>query len=314
MRILKIKGVLYFSLKLIEMLYLKNDLLNIAINPIGAELSGITSIKNHTPYMWDGDPDIWANYAPNLFPIVGMLKDNTYHYEGSEYHMPKHGFIRNNPDFKVVTHTETQLKLRLVSNEETLRLFPFKFQYDVVFELSDHKLSVSYHVTNLDNNTMYFSLGGHPAFKCPIFEDETYDDYQIVFENDETSETYLLNLQNGLVTTTTKPVFDTLNRINIHHRLFEHDALVFKDLKSRKVTLKSMNHGAVVSLHFDGFPYFGIWAKPNGDYVCLEPWMGIADSEDSNQQLTEKEGIMSLEADTTFEAIYTIEIHTAHLV
>lgn len=296
------------------MLYLKNDLLTIAINKIGAELSEITSTKNNTQFMWNADPNVWGNYAPNLFPIVGMLKDDRYFFEGKSYQLPKHGFIRNNSNFDIHEHTEKRLVLRLKDTEESLKIYPFKFEYDVIFELSNHKLNVSYRVTNLNHNSMYFSVGGHPAFKCPVFEDESYDDYQLIFEKDETSETHLLDLENGLVTSETKPVFDTSNSINLQHSLFDHDALVFNDLKSKNVTLKSINHGAVVTLHFEEFPYFGIWAKPNGDYVCLEPWIGIADSEDSNQKLIDKTGIISLEAAKTFEATYIIEMHTAHLV
>ncbi|MGJ8593089.1 MAG: aldose 1-epimerase family protein [Aquaticitalea sp.] len=296
------------------MLYLKNNLLNIAINPIGAELTEISSVKRGTQFMWNADPTIWANYAPNLFPIVGMLKNESYHFEGKDYQLPKHGFIRNNPNFKIDESSDARVVLKLQETLDTLKSYPFQFEYYVIFELDKHELTVTYKVVNTHMKTIYFSLGGHPAFKCPVYEDENYDDYRLVFENDETSETHLLNLENGLVTNETKRVFNTSNSINLYHELFEHDALIFKDLKSRKVKLKSNNHGTVITLHYKDFPYFGVWAKTNGNYVCLEPWLGIADSDNSNQQLTQKEGIITLEPHKEFEASYKIEIHTAHLV
>ena len=121
-------------------------------------------------------------------------------------------------------------------------------------------------------------------------------------------------METGLISSKTKPVFNNSNKIQLTHDLFNEDALIFKDLKSRKVTLKSDTYGAILSISYKEFPYLGIWAKPNGNYVCIEPWLGIADHEDTNQELKTKEGILSLEANKSFTASYTIEIHNNHLV
>ena len=96
--------------------------------------------------------------------------------------------------------------------------------------------------------------------------------------------------------------------------LFDEDALIFKDLKSRAVTLKHKKNGRVLSVKFDNFPYLGIWAKPKAPYVCIEPWLGIADSESTDQQFVNKEGIITLRPNTDFNATYNIEIDKAHLV
>lgn len=106
----------------------------------------------------------------------------------------------------------------------------------------------------------------------------------------------------------TRTVFDESNKINLHPHLFDKDALVFKNLNSSKVNLKSKRSGQVLSMEFKDFPYLGIWAKPNANYVCIEPWLGIADSVDSNRNFEDKEGILSLESNKKFIASYTIEI------
>ena len=67
-------------------------------------------------------------------------------------------------------------------------------------------------------------------------------------------------------------------------------------------------------MKFDGFPYLGVWAKPNAPYVCIEPWLGIADSETTNQKIEDKEGIIKLEPGSVFDASYSIEIDKRHLV
>lgn len=296
------------------MVTLQNNTLKITIKPIGAELCEIASTKNGNQFLWDADPSIWGNFAPNLFPIVGMLKDETYHFEGESYQLPKHGFIRNNPNFQIVEESIESVTFSLNYNNETLKSYPFKFEFFVEYRLVENNLHITYKVINVDSKPLYFSVGGHPAFKCPVYDGETYKDYQLVFETEELSQTYLLNLHNGLVTNETKSVFDTSNTIQLHEHLFDHDALIFKDLKSRNVTLSSAVKGPVLTVHFKDFPYLGLWAKPKANYVCIEPWLGIADSEDTYQELTTKEGIIALPANEQFNATYTIEIHKSHLV
>ncbi len=296
------------------MLTIQNGKLKIGIKKIGAELCEISSIINGTQFMWNANPDIWGNFAPNLFPIVGMLKEETYYFKGEKYHLSKHGFIRNNPNFQIVEESGDKICLKLSFDKESLNIYPFKFDYYVIYELNQNNLNITYKVVNLDSKAIYFSVGGHPAFKCPIYENESYSDYQLIFESEEMSETHLLNLQSGLVTNKTKPVFDTPKSIQLRHDLFDNDALIFKYLKSRKVSLCSRNNGKILSVHFEAFPFLGLWAKPNANYVCIEPWIGIADSENTNQQLTEKEGIIKLDEKEEFMASYTIEIHQPHLV
>ena len=296
------------------MVTLQNKLLKINIKKTGAELCEISSIKNGTQFMWNANPEIWANYAPNLFPIVGMLKDETYYFDDKPYHLSKHGFIRNNPNFQIIEDSKESVTLRLIYSEETLKNYPFKFEYYINYHLSQNKLKVSYKVINVDSKPLYFSIGAHPAFKCPVFENELYSDYELIFNKEETSKTYLLNLKTGLVTHQTEAIFDAPKTIRLRQDLFTHDALIFKDLKSRKVSLDSSSKGEILTVHFEDFPFLGLWAKPNADYVCIEPWLGIADNEDTNQQLIDKEGIIKLEAQKEFKATYTIEIHESHLL
>lgn len=292
---------------------LKNDILQVNIKSIGAELCAINSIKNDINFMWHADPNIWGSHAPNLFPIIGCMKDDSYIYDGKTYPMTKHGFVRHNDAFTVKKQTETKITFVLSSNAELLKMYPFNFEFKISYTLKDNILTVMHSIRNMDKKTIYFSLGGHPAFTCPLYENEDYTDYQLNFEKEENSESYLLNINTGLVTNKTKPVFDTSTTINLNGDLFNEDALIFKDLRSRKVTLEHKNKGRVLSVNFNDFPYLGIWAKPNAPYVCIEPWLGIADSETTNQMIEDKEGIISLGANSIFNASYSIEIDKRHL-
>ena len=294
--------------------HLKNSFLNINIKPKGVELCNITSVKNNTEFMWQADSEIWGSHAPNLFPIIGSLKDDSYIYDNKTYPMTKHGFVRKNEAFSIKNSSKTDITFLLNSNDDLYKMYPFLFEFEISYKLVDNVLTINHQVKNLDHKPLYFSVGGHPAFKCPLYSDEKYTDYSLEFEKAESSQSYVLNTESGLVTERTKPVFANSTSINLHQNLFNEDALIFKDLKSKKVTLKHLNKGPILSVTFRDFPFLGIWAKPNAPYVCIEPWLGIADSETTNQKIEEKEGIIALDTGKVFNASYSIEVEKRHLV
>lgn len=296
------------------MFILQNSHLKIAVNPVGAELQKITAIKNNMEFMWDGNPEIWNGHAPNLFPIVGALKDGVFIHEDKLYHMSRHGFARRNAGFSIINQSENNLSFKLTSSEDTRRQYPFEFEFLVSYLLMLNQIKITYTIKNTDIKTLYFSVGGHPAFKCPVYPDEVYTDYSLEFEHPDKSPTHLLNLNTGLFTSQIESVFKTPGSISLHPNLFDKDALVFKDLTSKQMVLKSKNYGEILNVKFEDFPFLGIWAKPNANFVCIEPWQGLADYENSDHILKNKEGIVSLEKDKTFDATYSIEIHEKHLV
>jgi len=286
---------------------IKNKKFEVSVKKKGAELCSFKSLDTNTEYIWTADPTVWASHAPNLFPVIGCLKEGSFLYRGKEYACPKHGFIRNNPDITLINAAENSLTFGLKYNEDTLKIYPFQFEYQITYILEGNKLIVRHNILNHGNETMLFSLGGHPGFNCPIHKDEKYSDYYLEFDKPETAPTWFV-MENGLIGKETKPVFDTPNRINLHKHLFDKDALVLKDLNSSKVTLKSKKSGGILSMEYEDFPYLGIWAKPNANYVCIEPWLGIADSIDSNRNFEEKEGIVSLAPKKRFIATYSMTI------
>jgi len=154
---------------------------------------------------------------------------------------------------------------------------------------------------------MYFSLGAHPAFKCPVLEGEKYNDYYLEFDQLETAYTYPI-LADGLMGEKTDLILNNKRVIDLNYHLFDKDALVFKNLKSSRVSLCSKISGKRVEVNYKGFDYLGIWAKPNANFVCIEPWMGIADGIDSDGDFEKKEGILKLNGHNIFKAGYSIEV------
>ena len=286
---------------------IKNDLLQITVKEIGAELCSIISLKTHKEYIWQGLPEVWAAHAPNLFPVIGCLKEDGFLYKGREYKCPKHGFIRKNSDVKLLETTANSLTFGLKYNEASLEIYPFKFEFNIRFILNENELFIEHKIVNHGDDQMLFSLGGHPAYACPLNKDETYTDYYLEFEMAESAPTWQVN-KDGLIARETLPFFENSRIIDLHPHLFDNDALVFKNLNSSKVSLKSRKSSQVLTVKYDDFPYLGIWAKPNGQFVCIEPWLGIADSVDSDRNFENKEGRVSLSAQKSFKATYSVSI------
>jgi galactose mutarotase-like enzyme len=207
----------------------------------------------------------------------------------------------------LANQTREELHFQLDYSEETLRIFPYKFRFNIFFRLEKNKIIVSHRIENLDTKTVFFALGGHPAFKCPINEGETYSDYYLEFEYEENTATTLLSA-NGLISDKIEQILTNTNILPLRMDLFDKDALIFKDLKSRKVSLKSHQSNQVLTVDFQDFAYLGIWAKPNAPFVCIEPWLGIADHESTDGDFLKKDGLIALPKGEIFTAEYSIQI------
>ena len=217
---------------------IENEHLKISVLETGAELCNIVNKENKKEYIWQADPKVWASHAPNLFPIIGVIKNEKYFYEGKEYSVPKHGFIRYNKNIRLKERSEHQLVFELLYSDETLEMYPFKFDFRIAFTLNEKSIEVSHHIINLDSKPLYFSLGGHPAFNILHFENEKIEDYALQFDRKMNLDTYLLN-NDGLVTSETKSILKDQSEIQLSENIFDNDALIFKNIKSKKVDLFS---------------------------------------------------------------------------
>jgi len=272
------------------MITLENDDIKADIHPRGAELHSIFSKKEQIEYLWNGDPSFWPRHAPVLFPIVGGLIDDTFIYQGESYHLEKHGFARDS-DFEVEDSTSTTATFLLKSNEETLKSYPFAFELRLKYRLEGAKVILDYEVSNPDQKPMFFSIGAHPAFKVPLTSGG-YEDHALVFSEVEEADSWAVS---GNYLTTPSRYLDGQQRLDLRHDLFYNDAVIFKDLKSTSISIVNNQNSHGLTYEFKGFPYMGIWAAKDAPFVCIEPWCGIPDSIEHDQNIETKEGIIRLE-------------------
>lgn len=286
------------------MIQIENKRIKITVNPLGAELCSLYSFDNKLEYMWQAGKE-WTKHSPVLFPIVGALKDNTYFYNGNKYMLPRHGFAREK-QFSIVEQTPQSVTFRLQYDEETLQVYPFKFILDLTYTLLENTLQVSYSVANVGEEEMYFSLGAHPAFNVPIEKDKNYEDYYLEFDANVNENIWLL--EGGLISTHSIPYMQNQSKLPLQKSLFEKDALVFKGFHSKTIKLSDSlaNHGFEFNLN--SCPFLGLWAATNADFICIEPWYGIADSVNTNQNLQEKEGILILNKNENWKYSWTVRV------
>lgn len=273
----------------------------IEVEKKGAELKSLK--LNGKEFMWDARPEFWGKTSPVLFPFVGGLKDGKFIYNGKEYESGRHGFARDN-EFELVEEGENFLKFLFKSNEETLKVYPFDFEFFITYEIKGNTVAVVYEVNNLTDGEMYFSLGAHPAFACD--EEIDYKDFYLEFDKKEDADLYLLD---GMYIKD-EPVEYLKNedRINLTKELFEGDALVFNNLKSDSLTLKNNKNKDFVKVSLTGFPWLGIWAPVGAPFVCIEPWYGVADFVSHNGKIEEKVAINKLDKGENFEATMEITV------
>jgi galactose mutarotase-like enzyme len=283
---------------------IENEYLSATINPRGAELDSLYNKREGQEYMWNGDSRFWGKKSPVLFPIVGTLKDNKYLFQNKEYELGRHGFAREK-NFKVSAETPTSITFSLEDDEETLKVYPFQFRFSLVYALNDKSLSVTYLVENKGGSKMYFSVGGHPAFRLPIADGFSYEDYFLLFNEEETTGRWPISAD-GLIEETPELFLNETDRLPLTKELFEKDAIVLKYLQSNEVELKSDKDTRGFKFSFDGFPFLGIWAAKGADFVCIEPWCGIADGVTGSGKLEDKEGIVELEKGGAFERSWRV--------
>ena len=286
---------------------IQNKSFSAEVNEKGAELCSFKSKETGLEYVWQGNKEFWGSTAPVLFPIIGALKNGEYTHNEKTYSVPKHGFIRNNQNLVIKNKDANAITFFYASNGVLKKDYPFDFEFEITFTLHKNTLNVAHKVTNIGTEEMLFSLGGHPAFNCPLLPNENYDDYYLEFDELQDLNSIVLS-SNGLLTDTKKSVVKNSSVLSLTKELFANDALIFKDIASKKVTLKSSNHSNSISVTYSDFSNLGVWAKHQAPFVCIEPWLGVTDHENSTGVFKDKDGIISLPKGQVFRANFEIAL------
>ena len=285
------------------MLYtVKNDYLTITADTFGAELHSIKG--GEIEYLWQCG-DSWKRYAPVLFPFICSPTGKKYYAKGKEYTMPaNHGFARDS-EFEFLKQTDNSVSFVLKSNEDTLKVYPYNFEFIVTYTLEKNRVIVSNLVKNTGNEDMYFYVGGHPAFNCPIEKNLKFTDYYVEYDK---NETIVQPLPDGK----SRVIIDGKNKYNLSRELFDFDVIMKDKPESNAVTLKSDKSNHAVTVEYPQSDCIAVWS-PTGDdnaaFVCLEPWTSVPTYADDDQPAIEdKKHAIKLGASESYDYKYAIKI------
>lgn len=283
---------------------LQNEQLKIEIDSFGAELKAVTRISDGRQYLWYADAKYWGRTSPVLFPFVGVPKNKEYRYAGKTYPMGQHGFARD-MEFTLESQEKNGIWFGLSSTEETLEKYPFAFRLHIGYELSGNEVKVLWKVENTDTKNMYFSIGAHPAFLCPINGEEDKKGYGLQFggltdvlhHHGNTPEG-LAVMEDGVL-----PLKD--GRVAFTPGFFDKCTYMAEGKQTGEVSLLDKEGQPYVTVLFDA-PLFAVWSPEgkNAPFVCIEPWYGRCDAVDFSGSLEERDYENRLAPEETFEAEY----------
>ena len=286
---------------------LSNDFLSVDISSAGGEIRSIRT-PDQKEYLWQGSPQTWEHQAPTLFPFIGRLTDGYYIYKGQKYTLDCHGFLKDN-ELVCEEHTSDRLVLFLEDNEVTKEHYPFSFRCTLIFSLERNVLKVTYKIDNLQDDTMYFGIGGHPGIIVPLDENLNFEDYYVEFESDSNPEQILLSAEH-FMTKSLKPLeLNEKKQLELNHPLFNFDALVLQNAGSL-VTIASDKSSRSVTMDFSDFPFIGLWQTEHSDpeFVCLEPWSSLPSYAGERTDLETQDNLISLEGHKTCTRSFSLKI------
>lgn len=264
----------------------------------GAMLNSLN--KNNTEYLWQGDAKYWAGQAPVCFPITGVLPNGEMQAFGKRCTMKRHGVARINP-FEVLEQHKNSVTFVQRSDENTKRDFPFDYELKIKYTINGDTVTNEYTVTNTGEDKLPFVIGGHPAFNCPLANDEKFEDYKVIFDKNITKPCLRPDHHTGLVNVYEN--FDEMHggdTLPLVHELFEEkDALIFENCEAKSATLIGKS-GKGIKIEFQDMNNLLIWsAVGNAPFVALEPWTGLASCNDEDGLFEHKRGMTVLEKDET---------------
>ncbi len=279
-----------------ELLTISSGDLTARINPLGAELWSLKDAEGRE-YMTDANPAFWAGHAPILFPIVGALNGGRYRLDGKEYALPRHGFARHSR-FEVLIAEEERVMFSLGASDATREVYPFEFKLNINYRMIGSKLTIGAGVQNCGDGPMPFSLGFHPAFAWPLPGGAAKEDHRVIFSESEPQPIRRLDPETGLLLEERRHSPIKGDSFMPRAELFEADALIWDKVNSRVVKFGPPN-GPQVAIKGPSLPMLGIWQKPGADFLCIEPWQGLADPVGFEGEFREKPGVVSVAAGQT---------------
>ncbi|MEW4414166.1 aldose 1-epimerase family protein [Clostridium sp. AN503] len=281
----------------------------VSIDTMGAQLISFQDAAGKE-YIWQRDPAFWPRCSPLLFPAVGNSREGKTMFDGVWYDLPKHGFCKES-DFEVAAQSESEAVFRLASNEMTRKHYPYDFVLSLAYHLKDGVLSMTYQVTNPQDTPLPYCIGAHPGFVCPMEEGASFEDYELEFEEDESTSSIVYDLENMQFDVSRHLVsLEGTRVVPLRYGLFDQDAVYFNEIRSRKVSLIHRESRKGIQVAYPGFSSVAFWTPDHkqAPFLCIEPWNGSAIRSDEDDEFLHKHDVQILGAGESRSHLLEIRI------
>ena len=273
------------------MYQIQNDQISICVSHVGAQLKSLYSQVTDMEYLWQPGYETWPHSSMLLFPNPGRIAHGRTVIGGKVYPANMHGFADNMP-FDLVEHNDNKLTLELKANEETRKYYPYAFRLQVEFSLEADTLIQKFRIINEDDKPVYYCLGAHPGFYCPLVLGECAEDYSLSFDMPQQLKQLELEENTRLLTGTKIPYLENETTIPLHEHFFDQGPMLFGGMAAKTLTLRSAVSGRFVELGIADFPNLCLWGVPTRmSLIAIEPWIGTSDRVDTDHIWEHKPGI-----------------------
>lgn len=287
---------------------LENDLIRIDVTTCGGSLTSIYDKKRNVELLYQPHEDSWQGQDIFIFPFIARLKNGYYLHNDKRYDLKNHGLIR----YMVGEDSSSKdnIKVSFKSDDKTLVRFPFDFEASITYTLVNNEIIISYDIFNTGENPLPFELGAHPAFKLPgVKRNDEFDISGNYIKFDGVKKLKLVEEEE-----TASFVLDEIDYLEtdvilLNKKLFNDiNTIILKADDINEVTLKKRD-GSSLTLEINNATYLALWSdKKRGDYVCIEPWLGLPDYNEPEREIYKKPHMILLEKGKHFTYSYKIKI------
>ena len=287
---------------------LKNQFITLNVDTLGGEMQSI--LFQGREYLWQGNPDIWKQKAPILFPIIGRLRHSKFTMSNTQYEIGAHGFARNT-QFEILEQRDDFVSLSITDSPATLKQYPFTFRFTVSYELINQTIHKTHRVENTSDVPLYYEVGGHDGFCIPFSSEEKMGDCRIRLPEMKCFSPYEFDDHISLLPKSRTIDLDD-GKFVPTVTAYGVDSVILDDMPVRCAELLDGQGRVRVSLTFEDFPYLTLWTKDyptDTNYICIEPWSSLPDEACSSRELKDKTGIRKLNPRDSESLSYQIHLH-----
>ena len=287
---------------------LENEKLHIRVCSKGAELQSVYSKQTHLEYIWQPGTETFAHHTMLLFPNPGRIAHDRIIVGGKVYPAMMHGFA-NDMEFNPVECDDKHILLELGATDYTRRYYPYEFRLQVEFTLQEDKVLQHFYVLNDDEKPVYYCLGAHPGFYCPIELGESGDDYSLVFNRPQMLNQMELENHTRLLTGNYTTCLNNETQIPLDEHFFDNGPRLYGNMCAETLTLLSHKSGRFMELGVEGFDNLCLWGAPGKmSVICIEPWCGTSDRTDTDHIWETKPGVKCVEVGQVNKHLMTFRV------